>query len=369
MAITWTEAMHLAGTLVPPGPKISRARARAVVSVVESNTETVSKLVATITGLPASVTENLNIVAVDRSRWIYRAGRTLQNLIDPAPATQVVKSTVNPLRGLAVSAMMGLSALRVYGHCDPTVPGEPIYLSVPNLVQTRRFKSLDAIDFSQWIALRSAVYCAQFRAAPWIVEYIRARVDLLMRSVEADDIGDISLSGLWNTVRNADSLAADAEDNSTLVLRTRRARGYTRRTESGDTVELSPQEIAAAGPTDPIAALTELTELFGFMDAYMRVSMEYLTPTQITSIQRIRALMRGTPTPGSLLLRAFTRGLGFDPVTWNPSSLRRFIRQVRSEEGAQVLNRVFTSPENLPTRTELANPSQWVRRMEHNPVS
>jgi uncharacterized protein (DUF2342 family) len=41
----------------------------------------------------------------------------------------------------------------------------------------------------------------------------------------------------------------------------------------------------------------------------------------------------------------------------------KFVRTVVEEAGMTTFNKVWTSPETLPTRAELANPGQWLDRV------
>jgi putative hydrolase len=57
------------------------------------------------------------------------------------------------------------------------------------------------------------------------------------------------------------------------------------------------------------------------------------------------------------------RILGIDLKMKQYEQGSRFVSTVVEEAGMPGFNRVWTSPETLPTRTELANPREWLERV------
>ena len=61
--------------------------------------------------------------------------------------------------------------------------------------------------------------------------------------------------------------------------------------------------------------------------------------------------------------RALRRLLGLDVKLRQYRDGERFVRTVVEEVGMDGFNRVWTSPNTLPTRTEITSPAEWVARV------
>jgi uncharacterized protein (DUF2342 family) len=61
--------------------------------------------------------------------------------------------------------------------------------------------------------------------------------------------------------------------------------------------------------------------------------------------------------------RALHRLLGLDLKMRQYELGKRWSDAVAERHGIETLNRVWESPETLPTRAELADPASWLRRV------
>jgi putative hydrolase len=61
--------------------------------------------------------------------------------------------------------------------------------------------------------------------------------------------------------------------------------------------------------------------------------------------------------------RSFQRAIGFDKKIEQYDAGERFVREVVASAGMSGLNRVWLAPEALPSVDEIAQPSDWVRRV------
>ncbi|AOZ73186.1 hypothetical protein BK816_07665 [Boudabousia tangfeifanii] len=412
---TWEDSVRWATQIVTPGPAISRAKGRAAVAMLGRTENTLGEQVEELTGLNRELLAEVEVVALDRPKWIVALSHTLRHLINPRPVSSS-RPLRSPVRAGAMSALFTAAANRVYGHYDPTVKNGVIYIVTPNVVAAERGDGLDSMDFRRWVVLRTALYAAQFKAAPWLVSYIRTHASLVATKAGAEDLTAVSLPGLLRALRAVDLSEKDdlgalisaagydptlsdpawaAPANTTASLR-RHPRGYTLRppvktdenqgandtqtTEAGQNTTSSIEAQNNGIPNYPAASLAtagnpsvtdasldeslrQLTILAGILDAYMRVSLEAITPTMFPAIQRIRHATSATPSPIDLVMRAFASALQLPTVRFSSFEARRFIRTIRAEAGLVAPNLMFKCPQNLPTAAELADPHLWLVRL------
>jgi uncharacterized protein (DUF2342 family) len=62
--------------------------------------------------------------------------------------------------------------------------------------------------------------------------------------------------------------------------------------------------------------------------------------------------------------QAIRRILGIDLKMKQYEQGSRFVRTVVAEAGMPTFNKVWTSPDSLPTKDELANPQSWLERVD-----
>ena len=80
--------------------------------------------------------------------------------------------------------------------------------------------------------------------------------------------------------------------------------------------------------------------------------------------QGLRAAMDRRRSSRSAPQRVIERLLGFDVKLRQYEHGKRWADQVAGSAGIEALNRVWSSPEALPTADELQHPGQWLKRTE-----
>ena len=60
------------------------------------------------------------------------------------------------------------------------------------------------------------------------------------------------------------------------------------------------------------------------------------------------------------------RLLGIDLKMKQYAEGSKFVQAVVDEAGMTTFNKVWTSPQTLPTRAEFADPQLWLERVDHN---
>jgi coenzyme F420 biosynthesis associated uncharacterized protein len=108
---------------------------------------------------------------------------------------------------------------------------------------------------------------------------------------------------------------------------------------------------------DRVLALTTLLE--GHADYVM----DAVGPTVVPSVATIRSRFSERRQGGGLLDRLIRAVLGVDAKIKQYEVGAEFTTAVINQIGMSGFNAVWTSPETLPTRAELADAASWVRRV------
>jgi coenzyme F420 biosynthesis associated uncharacterized protein len=328
-----------------PGPTISQAEARRTVELLRSHSSAAEGHVREITGLGAGL-PLLPADVVDRPSWAHAATAGMAILTGnarlpsvPAAARKITATTA----GLQVGAVLSYLGTRVLGQYDPFGGADghgKLLLVAPNVVAVQRALDVEPADFALWVCLHEATHRLQFTAVPWLRGYFADQVDEFLSASEQ------SAAGLLE--RLPDLLSA---------LGSKKIGNVTEGGADGPgLLELlqSPQQRAVL---DRLLALTTLLE--GHADHVM----DAVGPTVVPTVAAIRARFSDRRQGGGLLDRLLRALLGVEAKMRQYAVGSAFTGAVISEVGMEGFNRVWASPDTLPTRAELADPEAWVRRV------
>jgi coenzyme F420 biosynthesis associated uncharacterized protein len=110
--------------------------------------------------------------------------------------------------------------------------------------------------------------------------------------------------------------------------------------------------------------IERLTAVMTLLEGHATYVMDGVGPLVVPSVAEIsrefaRKRSRNRLGPEGLLRRV----LGLDAKMRQYRDGERFVRRVVDEAGIDGFNRVWTSPNTLPTQAEIADPSAWIRRV------
>lgn len=110
--------------------------------------------------------------------------------------------------------------------------------------------------------------------------------------------------------------------------------------------------------------LGRLTAVMSLLEGHADVVMDGVGPAVVPSVSEIREKFQQRRDRGAnrldLLLR---RLLGMDAKLRQYQDGAVFVRGVVDRIGMDGFNRVWTSPNTLPTKDEIHNPAAWVARV------
>lgn len=96
--------------------------------------------------------------------------------------------------------------------------------------------------------------------------------------------------------------------------------------------------------------------------------MDGVGPQIVPSVVEIREKFQRRRAAGANRLdQILRRLLGLDAKLRQYRDGERFVRAVVEEVGMEGFNRVWTSPNTLPTPAEITHPAEWIARVHRGP--
>ncbi len=358
--IDWNVATSTAIRWVRPGPQVSLTDARKVVAELRQQAAAVAEPVRAVTGLPGD-DDGGKVAIVDRPGWIRANITGFEVVLDPlvehmqemgaAPSAGSVLTAVGSrVTGMQAGLILAYLASRVLGQYelflppDPDLPAEDappgrLTLVAPNIVMVERELGVDPSDFRRWVCLHEETHRTQFTSVPWLRPYVqRQMTEFLLAS-------DLDPASILNRLR----AAADAVSGA--------VRG-------GDGASL----IEAMQSQRQREILDRLTAVMTLVEGHGDYVMDAVGPAVVPSVEQIRAKFNARRTSGTNRLeQAIRRILGIDLKMRQYQQGAAFVRAVVGEAGMETFNRVWTSPQTLPAKDEIANPRLWLERVAGSP--
>ena len=345
--VNWSIARSVALRLTsrPGDPDLPPATSADYTEMVESSRQAVSKYLGRNAG-----SETAGVDVLDRKSWVEVNITNFQNLLEPFEdsyrrlhaSNATAGRLLSGLTGLAVSvqigAMIGYLSRKVLGQYDIPLfkPGEAsIYLVDVNIDALAAKAGVESSDLRRWVALHETTHAVEFESIPWLREHMAG----LLREYLAE-AGD--------TVMNPTRLRERLDSVHSDGVRGLRLSGLLRMMLTDRQVEIVSR----------IQALMSVVE--GYSNHAMHGTGEYLIPDYQTlaSRMKLREKSRGVG------FRVISRLLGLDLKLEQYAIGENFVDYVVRERGIEFVNRVWESPEQLPSLEEVRTPECWIQRVE-----
>ncbi|HEY2289017.1 MAG TPA: zinc-dependent metalloprotease [Streptosporangiaceae bacterium] len=347
--IDWNVATATGVRWVRPGPQVSLSEARTVVAELRQLAAEVAEPVRELTGLPGAPDDGI-VAVVDRPGWIRANVDGFRGVFDPlvqkmaergAPAgASVISAVGSRVTGMQAGLILAYLAGRVLGQYELFLPPDPdaagqdapagrLTLVAPNIVMIERELGVDPSDFRRWVCLHEETHRTQFTSVAWLRPYVQQQMTEFLLASELDP------ASILSRLR----AAADAV------------------TGSGSLIEAiqSPRQREI---------LERLTSVMTLVEGHGDYVMDAVGPSVVPSVAQIRAKFssrRGTAGPMEQALR---RILGIDLKMKQYEQGSHFVKTVVAQAGMETFNKVWTSPDTLPTPAEIAEPLEWLERVD-----
>jgi coenzyme F420 biosynthesis associated uncharacterized protein len=261
-------------------------------------------------------------------RQLFRPIENLERLIPGSLLLTIGRNTLTRYLGM----MLGVLARRVLGQYDPALllaEGPPrlegagngdansLILVEPNVQAWAAKDKLPLDELRRWLAMHEMAHAWEFRAHPWLQPYMEE----LLKQVLVGRFADGRRPNNWELIRTL-------------------------------TVGMGAQWKAIS----KIQAAMTVLEGFGnlVMDDIGRQALPHFA-----LLERAYRRRQAERTP---LERAFLKMTGLDMKMRQYVMGERFCRELREVGGSELLNRVWTGPDWLPTMAEIQRPSLWIER-------
>jgi coenzyme F420 biosynthesis associated uncharacterized protein len=109
--------------------------------------------------------------------------------------------------------------------------------------------------------------------------------------------------------------------------------------------------------------LDKMTSVMTLVEGHGDYVMDAVGPAVVPSVAEIRAKFSARRGSAGRMEQAIRRILGIDLKMKQYEQGAHFVKEVVSESDMATFNKVWTSPDTLPTRDELTNPHQWLERV------
>jgi len=335
--VDWDLARRTATRLVASGPAVEPAEAAELVVRLRSDAVVAEGHVRAVTGLGADL-PLLPADVVDRPAWAAAAVDGMVALTAGAqlPAvSRAARAVTGTAGGLQVGGILAYLGARVLGQYDPYGGADGqgrLLLVAPNVHAAQRALDVPAADFGLWVCLHEATHRLQFTAVPWLRDYFGAEVSRFLSVPDAGRGGGV-FERLPDAVRAL-------------------------RTSGGDSLALIE---LLQGP-EQRAVLDRLLALTTLLEGHADHVMDAAGPDVVPSVATIRSRFTARRSGGGLMDRLLRALLGVEAKVRQYAVGSAFTRHVVDAVGMDGFNRIWTSPDTLPTRAELIDPAAWLHR-------
>lgn len=371
--VDWNLAVATATRLMRPGPEVSRDEARAVVSELRGHARSSEEHVRAFTRMygdepQADGQHGTPVLVVDRPGWVKANVAGFREILRPLldkmqarrgtlPGSAMLGAVGGKVTGVEVGFLLSFLASRVLGQYETFAPATfdlpagpassgpgtrrsgRLLLVAPNIVHVERELDVDPHDFRLWVCLHEETHRTQFGAVPWLRDHIESEIQEFLAQTDVDPVT------LLERMRDA------AQSLMT-------GRGEP----EGGTDGRSLVEIVQTPAQREI--LSRLTAVMSLLEGHADYVMDGVGPDVVPSVAEIREKFQKRRASGaSRLDMVLRRLLGLDAKLRQYRDGERFVRAVVDEAGMAGFNRVWTSPNTLPTKAEIAKPAEWIARV------
>jgi coenzyme F420 biosynthesis associated uncharacterized protein len=293
---------------------------------------------------------------VDRGEWADANLSTLSHLLDPVVGRLSLRlggagPMAGPLRlaaGATVAAEAGLvigyMSQRVLGQYElsliqPEAPTRLLFVG-PNLDKAVKELRLERRPFIDWIVLHELTHVLQFTGVPWLRDHLGELVRKYLDTVEVQ-IQAGAAGGIPSLPRLSELVERFREGGLMALIQTREQR----------------------------ALMDRLQPAMAVIEGYSEHVMDALGATLVPGYAKLRAAMDRRRRSRSAPERLLQRLLGLELKLRQYEQGKRFCDAVVEAGGIETLNRVWRSPDDLPTPAELDDPDAWLARTALQPVA
>ncbi|MFR9795201.1 zinc-dependent metalloprotease [Streptomyces sp. MS06] len=359
--VDWNLAVATATRLARPGPEVSRDEARAVVAELRRHAKASEEHVRGFTRMGTDGIHDTPVLVVDRPGWVRANVAGFREILKPlldkmqerrggSTGGAVLGTVGGKVTGVELGMLLSFLASRVLGQYETFAPstrelpagqngGGRLLLVAPNVVHVERELDVEPHDFRLWVCLHEETHRTQFSAVPWLRDHLEGEIQSFLGETDVDP-----MTVLERIREAAQALVAGRPEGES------------------DGGGRSLVELVQTPAQREI--LGRLTAVMSLLEGHADFVMDGVGPDVVPSVGEIREKFQQRRARGaSRLDLALRKLLGLDAKLRQYRDGERFVRAVVEEVGMDGFNRVWTSPNTLPTKSEIAAPADWVARV------
>jgi coenzyme F420 biosynthesis associated uncharacterized protein len=339
--VDWAFAATVGTKLVRPAPPVTDYTRQQAIEQLAESSRRAELPVRDVTLLEDEVPSPSEARVIDRGEWVRAATESMRVMTGGADKSSGF--ITGRVTGAQTGAVLAFISSGILGQYDPFGSnGGQLLLVYPNVIAVERQLRVSPADFRLWVCLHEVTHRVQFKANPWLAEYMSKCLAVLTDDGDQDPAQVVDR--LYALVRNRRNGTDDgpAEPNSQGVLGILRA------------IQSEPQRKAL----DQLLMLGTLLE--GHADHVMDAVGPAVVPSVATIRRRFNERRERKQPPLQRVVRAL---LGFDAKMSQYTRGKAFVDHVVAGVGMARFNTVWSSPETLPLPTEIDEPQRWIDRV------
>jgi coenzyme F420 biosynthesis associated uncharacterized protein len=303
--------------------------------------ETVARLTGLVVPTPARV------VVMDRPRWAVANVSSFEALMGrieievPVRWSSVVlagtwQRFTKVMAGTEVGVLLGWISQRVLGQYDflSGQGNDEVWFVGPNVVELEKRHGFSRGQFRLWLAIHEFTHRAQFQAVPWMQDYFLHLVQEGASMLRTDPAQ--ALEGLKRALTEA-------------------KQGRNPFEEAG--------VIGALATPDQRVAIQKLQALMSILEGHGELVMNQAVSSVVPEAEVFHRVLTERRKQRSLLGKVFYQLIGLEAKLSQYSKGAAFLEELQKTGGRGLLDRLWESPEWMPSLSELNNPSAWLERV------
>ena len=303
-------------------------------------------LVARATGL-RSLSGPARARVTDRAGWVRANVASFRRLMRPMTDRLGPKLAGSPfapvgrvVTGVQVGTLLGWMSTRVLGQYDLLLieddhPEEQdiVYYVGPNVIALEKRFAFPPREFRLWLALHEVTHRAQFTGVPWMRAHFLSLVEATVGAVDPDP------RRLLEAIRRAIDIVRDGRN------------------------PLNDGIIALLASAEQQVTLSQVQGLMSLLEGHGDITMDRAAADRIPSAERFSRVLRARRQETRGPLKLLQQAIGLEAKMRQYEEGERFIQAVETAGGPALLNRVWETPDNLPTLEEIREPGRWIERL------
>ena len=227
-----------------------------------------------------------------------------------------------------------------------------LMLVAPNIVEIQREINVVPEDFRLWVCLHEQTHRVQFAAAPWLADHLKAKITELSTNTmsQADSLPEKLAEAFKNMRRRTEQ---DVAEQGAAPDAGRPASSGAPRNRLLEAIQ-SPEDRAT---------MSHLTAVMSLLEGHANVVMDAVDHTIVPTVKTIRRRFEERGRSRGPLENLIRRVLQLDVKAAQYRDGQKFVGHIVQAVGMERFNRIWESPEHLPTEEELHHPDAWIQRV------